>query len=69
LQDTLRAAVKAWENALKAVMKNAKFQAFITQNELILSLTTRTEKLSEMMKEEMARYSRFTPRALGWKKK
>jgi hypothetical protein len=63
------AAVKTCEVVLKSAMRNPKFQAFITQNELIMSLTTGTEKLYEMMKEEMARYSRFTPGALGWEKK
>jgi tripartite-type tricarboxylate transporter receptor subunit TctC len=63
------AAVRAWEDALKTVMKGPRFQGFIAKNGFIMSMTTGTEKLDKMMKEEVARYSRFTPEELGWKRK
>jgi len=50
-------------------VRNPKFQAFIAKSEFIMSMTTGTKKLDKMMKGDVARYSRFTPEALGWKKK
>jgi hypothetical protein len=32
-------------------------------------MTTGKDNLSRMMKEEVVRYSRFTPEELGWKAK
>jgi hypothetical protein len=34
-----------------------------------MSMTTGTEKLDKMMKEERVRSSRLTPAEVGWKKK
>jgi tripartite-type tricarboxylate transporter receptor subunit TctC len=63
------AAVKAWEDVLKIVLKEPRFQAFIAKNGFIMTMTTGKDNLSRMMKEEVVRYSRFTPEELGWKAK
>jgi tripartite-type tricarboxylate transporter receptor subunit TctC len=62
------AAVKAWEDVLKIVLKEPRFQSFIAKNGFTMTMTTGKDNLSRMMKEEVVRYSRFTPEELGWKK-
>jgi tripartite-type tricarboxylate transporter receptor subunit TctC len=61
--------IKAWEDALRTVLKDPKFQAFIAKNGFIMNMTMGTDNLNKLMKEEVARYSRFTPEELGWKKR
>jgi tripartite-type tricarboxylate transporter receptor subunit TctC len=61
--------LKTWEDAVNATMQDAKFQAAINKLTFVVTMTTGPEKLDRMLKEEHARYSRFTPEELGWKQK
>jgi len=63
------AAVRAWDDAVNAIMKDPKFQASINKAGFLVTMTTGTEKLNGILKEEVARYSKFTPEELGWKQK
>ena len=62
------AVIRAWEDVLNSIVKDSKFQASLTKAGFIFSLTTGADKLDKLIKEEVARYSRFTPEELGWKK-
>lgn len=61
--------IKAWEDALNVAMNDPKFQASINKLGFIMSMTTGTDNLNKLLKEEVARYSRFTPEELGWKQR
>jgi tripartite-type tricarboxylate transporter receptor subunit TctC len=61
--------IRAWEDVLNTVMKDPRFLASINKLGFVINMSTGTEKLNELLKEEMVRYSRFTPEELGWKKK
>jgi tripartite-type tricarboxylate transporter receptor subunit TctC len=61
--------VKTWDDALKTMMKDPKFQASMTKLNFVIDMTTGADKLDKLLKEEVARYSRFTSEELGWGKK
>jgi tripartite-type tricarboxylate transporter receptor subunit TctC len=61
--------LKAWEEATNAAMRDEKFQASINKLTFIVTMTTGPDKLDKLLKEEYARYSKFTPEELGWKGK
>jgi tripartite-type tricarboxylate transporter receptor subunit TctC len=61
--------IKAWEDALHKAMNDPKFQASLDKAAFVVEMITGTEKLNKLLKEEVARYSQFTPEELGWKQK
>ena len=61
--------IKTWDDALKTMMNDPKFQASMTKLNFVIDMTTGADKLDKLLKEEVARYSRFTPEELGWRKK
>jgi tripartite-type tricarboxylate transporter receptor subunit TctC len=62
------AIIKAWEDALNTMIKDPKFQAALTKAGFIFNITMGPDKLDKLIKEEVTRYSRFTPAELGWGK-
>jgi tripartite-type tricarboxylate transporter receptor subunit TctC len=62
------AILKTWENTLETIMKDPKFQASLNKLGFTVSMITGTERLNKRLKEEIDKYSRFTPEELGWKR-
>ena len=58
--------IQAWESALRVVLKDPDRLATFKKNGHAANLTTGSE-LAAFWKEEVQRYSRFTPEELGWK--
>ncbi len=61
--------VKTWEDALHKVMSDPKFRESLDKAAFVIKMTTGTEELNKLLKEEVAKYSSFSPEELGWKQK
>lgn len=61
--------LQTWENTLNAIMKDPKFIDAATKMGYNLNPVIEPGKLNKLVKDEIEKYSRFTPEELGWKKK
>jgi tripartite-type tricarboxylate transporter receptor subunit TctC len=59
---------KTWENTLEKIKKDPKFQASLDKLGFTVNMITGQERLNKRLKDEVDKYSRFTPEELGWKK-
>lgn len=59
---------KVWENTLEMVLKEPNFISSYKKLGYNINMMTGMEKLNKALKEEVEKYSRFTPEELGWKK-
>jgi tripartite-type tricarboxylate transporter receptor subunit TctC len=59
---------KAWEDILKATLKDPTFVAATNKLGYNINMVTDAETLNRRLKEEIEKVSRFTPEELGWKK-
>lgn len=63
------AITKTWDNAIVMIRKKPEFVASVNKLGYSVELLwVGSEKLINFSKEEVKRYSRFTPEELGWKK-
>jgi len=60
------AVTKSWESALKVVLKDPKYLASLKRIGGNANFLKSTEKMNEFLKGEIEKYSRFTPKQLGW---
>jgi tripartite-type tricarboxylate transporter receptor subunit TctC len=62
------AVVKVWENTLEKVVKEPNFISAYQKLGYNIDMITGADRLNKRLKEEMEKYSHFTPEELGWKK-
>lgn len=62
------AILKVWENTLEMVVKEPNFISSYKKLGYNIETITGTDRLNKRLKEEIEKYSRFTPEELGWKK-
>ncbi len=62
------AVIKTWENATVEILKKPEFVASLNKMGYFTNFLIGTEKLNNFLKEDIEKYSRFTPEELGWKK-
>ena len=62
------AILKVWENTLEMVVKEPNFISSYKKLGYNINMMTGTDRLNKALKEEVEKYSRFTPEELGWKK-
>lgn len=59
---------KAWENILGTIIKKPSFIESCNKLGYKINMVTGKQKLDKVLREEVEKYSRFTPEELGWKK-
>jgi tripartite-type tricarboxylate transporter receptor subunit TctC len=62
------AIIKVWTDTLESIVKDPSFVSAYSKLGYNIQMTTGTEKLNRLLKEEVTKYSTFTPEELGWKK-
>jgi len=62
------AIVKVWENTLEIVVKEPNFINSYKKLGYNIDMITGADRLNKRLKDEIEKYSHFTPEELGWKK-
>ena len=59
--------IKSWDTALKALKEKPELLGPFQKVGFNIDLLTGTDTLRKFYKDEVQKYSRFTPEQLGWK--